>query len=282
MSRASEFRLKYGVLGAGAVSRSIIGQLPAKAREIGPVAAVSFRVASRTANSLRAGYAVRNAGELDAAPAILFHAPPDHAAALLELLEAAAIRWPGKALIACDCDLDRAFAARLEGRGASIAIARQFGLAGQIAVEGSGRGQSIANRIARALHLRVIEINRGAADVFDAAVTLSAAALTPLVDTAAAFLRQAGVRETEAPRLAALLFEQTLRAYAHSGKQSWEWYMKKPATGRIEAEIAAAGPHTGPLLRHVLLYALEWFGKHPEAAAALRVACTGQVFTAPE
>ena len=48
---------EYGVIGAGALSKSLIGQLPRKARQIGPVAGVSFRVASRMANSLRAGHA---------------------------------------------------------------------------------------------------------------------------------------------------------------------------------------------------------------------------------
>ena len=55
MSRALGFRFKYGVLGAGAVAKSLIGRLPAKTRDLGPVSAVSFRVASRIANTLRAG-----------------------------------------------------------------------------------------------------------------------------------------------------------------------------------------------------------------------------------
>lgn len=275
MSRASEFQpdpglKRYGVSGAGAVSKSIIGRLPAKARELGPVCGVSFRVASRIANTLRAGYAVRSADELNVAPVILFHAPPDQAPALLGLLESAAIDWAAKSLIICDCHVERSSIARFHDKGASIAIAREFGIPGQIAIEGTARALLAAQKIARALQLRAIEINIRNADVFDAAVTLATAAFTPLLDSAAAFLRTSGVREIDAPRLAAAMFEQTARAYAHSGKQSWEWYMKKPDLERIEAQIAVSGPETGALLRQLLLHGFDLFKKHPAAAAALR------------
>ena len=53
-----ESRYRYGVVGAGAVGASLIGLLPSKTRELGPVYGVSYRVASRTANILRAGFPV--------------------------------------------------------------------------------------------------------------------------------------------------------------------------------------------------------------------------------
>ncbi|HEU5020240.1 MAG TPA: hypothetical protein VFT60_00070, partial [Bryobacteraceae bacterium] len=59
------------MIGAGALSKSVIGQLPRKAREIGPVAGVSYRVASRMRNALRAGYAVRGAEELGGVPSTM-------------------------------------------------------------------------------------------------------------------------------------------------------------------------------------------------------------------
>lgn len=276
MSRASESRPRYGVLCAGAVSKSIIGRLPAKAREIGPVAGASYRVASRVANTLRAGYPVRSANALNVVPVVLFHSPPDQAGLLLSLLDAAAIDWARKSLIVCDCRVDRSFTARFCAKGASVAIACEFGIPGLIVIEGTARAFAAARKIARDLRLRVIEINKSAADTFDASVTLATAAFTPLLDSAAALLRDSGVRDVEAPRLAAALFEQTSRAYAHSGKQSWEWYIKKPAIERIEAQLAGCGPETGPLLRELLLYGLDVFGKHPEIAAALRKKATSE------
>src|SRR5580704_12058798 len=96
---------EYGVIGAGALSKSLIGQLPGKSRQIGAVAGVSFRVASRMANSLRAGHAARDADELDASGVILFHAPAVQVRVLAQLLESARIKWKDKALIFCDCEV---------------------------------------------------------------------------------------------------------------------------------------------------------------------------------
>ena len=110
----------------------------------------------------------------------------------------------------------------------------------------------------------------GCTNLFDAAVTLGNAAITPLIDCAAAILRNAGIRDAEAARVASALFSQTATDYAHSGKQSWAWYMRGPDVERIEAQIAAAGEHLGPVLRRLLLFGFERFDKYPEVAAAMK------------
>jgi len=265
-----EFRYKYGVLGAGAVGKSLIGQLPARMRDLGPVSAVSFRVASRIANTLKAGYPVRTAEELTDAAVVLFHSPPEQAASLLESLEEAAISWAGRSLVFCDCDDAPAARLRIQAMGASTALARQFGVPGHIAVEGNAAALNAAHRIARDLKLKAVEIVPGCTDLFDAAVTLSNSAITPLIDLAASMLRNSGIRDADAARMASALFLQTARDYAHSGKQSWAWYMRGPDVERIEAQVAAAGDHLGPLLRRLLLFGLETFDKYPEVAAAMR------------
>jgi hypothetical protein len=258
-------------MGAGAVSASLIGQLPSRNRELGPVSAVSYRVASRIANTLRAGYPVRAAEELGKTPAVLFHAPPELVDALLELLEKAEIDWTGKALVFCDCPVNRAFRECFEAKGASTAVARQFGLSGRILVEGNdGPALHAVHRIARELRLKAVEISPGSENLFDAAMTLASAAITPLINGAAALLRDAGIRDIEATRIASALFEQTARDYAHSGKQSWTWYVRKPIASDLDAELASAGPRLEPLLRQLLQFGFETFGKHTEVGAELK------------
>jgi hypothetical protein len=252
------------VIGAGAVGKSLIGRLPGKARDIGPVAALSLRVASRIANVLRAGYAVRTAEELSRAPAVLFHAPQDQVAGLLALLESARITWKGKTLIFLDCEPDTGARRRLRELGVSTAVLRQFGVAGRIAIEGEGVALKGARRFARALRLNEVVISAGAADRFDAAVTLGTRALTPLIERTAAILRGAGVRDSEAARLAAALFEQTAREYAHSGRQSWGWHLRSPDVTRLVAQIKVE-----PLLRNLLLLGFDSFGRHKDVASTL-------------
>ncbi|HWE49986.1 MAG TPA: DUF2520 domain-containing protein [Bryobacteraceae bacterium] len=273
-SRGSEFRFKYGVAAAGAVSQSLIGQLPP--RSLGPVCAVSYRVASRIANTLggtspeSGAYPVRSAAELNGAPAILFHAPPDQITGVLDWLESAAVEWTDKPVIFCDCVPGESVIARFHARGASVAMASRFEVPGYLLVEGSPLAVTAGHRIARELRMKAIEIAPGCRNIFDAAITLSTGALTPLIDTAADFLRDAGVRDADAPRLAASLFQETALSYAHSGKQSWRWYVKEPEKERIEAQIEGAGPEAGPVLRRILLYGFDLFDKHAAIAGGLR------------
>jgi hypothetical protein len=272
-SRASEFRHRYGVVGAGAVGKSLIARLPGKARDLGPVSGVSYRVASRITNSLRAGQAAREPADLNGPRTILFHSPPDQIPGLGQVLLSDQIDWNGKALVICDCELPAQFLACLHNRGASTSMAREFGIAGYLAVQGTGPALAAAHRIARELRLKTVDIPPGAAHSFDAAVTLATSAFTPLMDRVAALLRHAGARETEAPRLAAALFQKTAADYIHSGKQSWVWYMQGPEASRVETEIAAAanaaGASLGDTLRQLILMGLEVYDKHHDVARAL-------------
>jgi hypothetical protein len=263
-------------LGAGAVSGSLIGKLPSKGSEIGPVCAVSFRVASRIANALRAGYAARSADELNDVQAVLFHSPPEQAQGLLAVLEGAAIEWKGKALVFCDCSAPDDFRQRMQGRAASIAAVREFGIPGRMIVEvEKGRDSMSAaalrtvHRIVRQMHVKTAEIPSASSALFDAAVVLGSAAITPLIDHAAALLRDAGIRDTDAAQIASALFEHTARDYAHSGKQSWLWHVRKPDAARLRELVAASGPNLTPMFRQLLLAGFERFKKHPDVAAQL-------------
>ncbi len=261
---------EFGVIGAGGLSKSLIGQLPRKSRQIGPVAAVSFRVASRMANSLRAGHPARNADELDTTPVILFHAPPDQARGIAELLEQANITWKDKPLIFCDCEVAAPIVERFRSLGASTAVARQFGIAGTMMVEGTGPALACAHRIAGELRLRAVEIAPGSSDVFAATLTLATVALTPLVNRAATLLRASGLRDKAAVGMATALFEHTIQEYGHSGKQSWAWHVREPAAAQIEAEIAAVDEPFRPLFRQLIVSGFDDFDKHPEVARQLR------------
>ncbi len=274
MSRASESRgesrAEYGVIGAGALSKSLIGQLPRKSRQIGPVVGVSRRVASLMANSLRAGYAARDADELNGPPVILFHAPEVQVRLVADLLENGHIDWKDKSLIFCDCEVPVPVRDRFRSLGASTAVARQFGVSGTIMVEGTAPAIGCALRIASELKLRAIEITPGTEELFAATVTLATAALTPLVNRAASLLRATGLRDKAAVAMATALFRQTIEDYGHSGKQSWTWHVREPEAEQIEGEIAAVEESFRGLFRDLILSGFDDFEKHPDVARELR------------
>ena len=274
MSRASESRVnptaEFGVIGAGALSKSLIGQLPRKVRQIGPVAAVSFRLASRMTNSLRAGHAVRDASELNGISVILFHAPAIQARGIADLLDAAQIDWKEKSLIFCDCEVPIPVVERFRSRGASTAVARQFGIAGTIMVEGTAPALTHALRLASELQLRPVEISPGTSDLFAATLTLATAALTPLINRAASLLRATGLRDKAAVKMATALFAQTIQEYGHSGRQSWAWHVREPEAEQIEGQIAAVEEPFRGLFRDLILRGFDDFEKHRGVAEELR------------
>jgi hypothetical protein len=124
--------------------------------------------------------------------------------------------------------------------------------------------------MARELKLKTVEILPGSTDTFDAAVTLGCCAITPLIDSAADLFRRAGIRDSEAARIAAALIQQAASEYAHSGKQSWGWYIRRPALDRLEAQLAAAGKPLEPILRRLLVFGIETFEKYPELGRELK------------
>jgi hypothetical protein len=264
------FRHSYGLIAAGSVARTLIGRLPARSRQIGPVAAVSYRVASRIANSLRAGRAVRDLADLHDSSVILFHAPPDQIRLLLHLCFESPLNWRGRTIIFCDCEAPPGALAHLHATEVDTATARTFGVPGFAAIQGCPAALPVARRIVRDVGLRPLEIAGDRGDLFSAAVTLATAAFTPLIDRAAYLLRCAGLRDGDSVKVAEILFEQTVRGYAHSGRQSWPWHIAAPAAEQLEAEFCALDSNLGPLYQRLLLLGFNIFEKHPEIASTLR------------
>ena len=264
------FRHSYALIAAGSVGKTLIGRLPAKSRQIGPVAAVSYRVASRIANSLRAGRSVRDLTDIDESQVILFHAPPEQIRLLLHLCFAAPVNWQGRTMIFCDCEPPPSALARLHADGVFTAIARSFGVPGFAAIQGGPHALPVARRMVRDIGLRPLEIASDRANLFSAAVTLATAALTPLVDRAAYLLRCAGLRDGDSIRVAEILFQQTVKGYAHSGRQSWLWHIAAPSSEQLEAELGALDCTIAPLFQGLLLLGFDTFEKHSEVASSLR------------
>jgi hypothetical protein len=113
------------------------------------------------------------------------------------------------------------------------------------------------------LGMKPIDVAPGSETRFDAALTIAGPALTPLIDGVAGLLRSCNLRDSDAARVAAALFEQTARGYAHSGKLSWAWHTKEPDAERLVAQLEALDEPMRSLLRALLTLGLNGFDKHP-------------------
>src|SRR5689334_6307166 len=112
--------MTFGVAGGGRVSASFIARLPRLAAELGPVAAQSYRLASRIVNSLDAGHAVRSYAGLNDSALILICAPVSAVAAIVSAL-AGSLDCRGKTVILCDSGADSSVLIALRSQGAAVA-----------------------------------------------------------------------------------------------------------------------------------------------------------------
>lgn len=146
MSRELESPVEFALVGAGPAATSLAGALVHGLGRLGPVVGVSYRVASRLANSLGVGTPARDAGALQPIELVLFHAPLRQMQILAEQFQQAGISWSGKNLIFVDCDGSPM--ERSPMSGASFAWITKCPIPGRLAVGGSGTALVAATRIA--------------------------------------------------------------------------------------------------------------------------------------
>src|SRR2546421_24983 len=111
--------MNFGLAVSGRVSGSFVARLPRLASALGPVAAPSYRVARRIVNSIGAGRAVRNYGDLNDSTLILICAPASNVQQIVSDL-ADSLACPGKVVLLCDGGADSRPLGRLRERGASV------------------------------------------------------------------------------------------------------------------------------------------------------------------
>ncbi|MGH9630429.1 MAG: hypothetical protein ACRD7E_19120, partial [Bryobacteraceae bacterium] len=208
---------------AGPISRTGLARLPRLAGQLGPVKAGSLRVASRVVNSLGGGSPVESYEELANSRLILLSLPLAQLGKTEMELAASGLQWAEKSVALYDSPVESTELTRLRAAGASTA---SFG-----AVEGSQEkryvveGDPVAVRALKALiendSTRMIELERGCKSQYLAGVTLTTTVFTPLIASAAACFRLAGLKpgQTEATLDALLL--NTVRSYFKAGSRAW-------------------------------------------------------------
>ena len=268
MSRESESPDNFALVGAGPAATSLAGTLARIPGRLGPVVGVSYRVASRIANSLGIGTPARNPSALRDTELVLFHAPLRQMKLLAEQFATAEISWAKKNLIFIDCDAGPMEKSPMSD--ASFAWITRCPIPGRLAVGGRGTALTAATRLAATQDRRPLIVPGTAKRSFDAAMLMGGAALTPLIDSVAHILRGTGMLDKQATQTAVALFQTTVLAYGRSGRQSWPWHVHEPDVDSLEAQINSLEQREARILRDLLLLGFERFQRHEEAASALR------------
>ena len=242
--------MKFAVAGGGRVSASFVARLPRLAAELGPVAAQSYRLASRIANTLGAGRPVRRYGDLSEAPLILICAPaagvPRIAAALAEELDCRR-----KIVLLCESGAGSSKLEGLKARGAAVGSIEAIpGVENRFVAEGDAAAVRQARLLAEQIGGRVEEIHAAGTELYAAGISFGSSLFTPLMEAAAQCFMDAGMTKASAMRVVAGLFQTTLRGYAYAGKRSWSGALAEGKLDTVRREIEALDARNPALARY--------------------------------
>jgi predicted short-subunit dehydrogenase-like oxidoreductase (DUF2520 family) len=243
------------LVGAGPVSRSFLARLPAVAEHLGPVKGFSFRLASRMANALRAGFPVADYAALDHSRMILLWQPPRSLGRVLAELAAAPIDWRHKTVILCAAEGDSSALAVLAALGAATASLAPLGGfdTNRILIEGDRPALAAARRLLAHGEVKVVELRRGTKAVYLAGITFLSTFPAPLLAAAGDCLRLAGLNSQLANQVVDRLSQQALRTYLRGGRKAWaetEARAELAALERIKPELAASYADALRLVAH--------------------------------
>lgn len=232
--------MEYALAAAGIISRYFVAKLPLLRQQLGPVAAANSRLASRIANTLRAGTPQRNFSGLGESRLILLCAPGGQVETLLPGLLESSVEWHRKILVLCDCGAYSRELMGLRERGAFVSSLNFVpGTESQYVVEGDRAAVRAAKQIVREVRGSSIELRADGTDLYSAALTISSSLFTPLLESCTRSLRAAGADGQHPAQLSEALFRHTLRAFMYSGSRSWTGAIPEQKSQQIQSELNA-------------------------------------------
>ncbi|MEJ5367041.1 MAG: hypothetical protein WHT08_01900 [Bryobacteraceae bacterium] len=201
---------------------SLLLRRPALSRHLGPVVAASRRLASRYANSLRAG-SPGEVEELRSCGLILVQPGGEGADRVLDLLRRSA-PWKGSHFALLSAESDSSALGELREGGALVcSVAAIPSRARDVVIlEGDRRAVRRARQWLAEARLRCLELSPGGKPLVLLGLLTASSLLTPLLDSALMTLRAAGIGSREARRLLHDAAEAAVRAFLARGRQSWE------------------------------------------------------------
>ncbi len=239
---------------------------------LGPVAARSYRLASRIANQIGAGYPVRGFGDLRDTPNILIAIPTPQLESTVRSL-ASAFGWKGKTALLCGVADGSALAPLIE-QGAWVGSMHPvpgFHFQRFIA-EGSPAALRAAKFLAQELGARIETVDSTQIATYAAVHSFSNGMFVPLLEAAMRSLLECGFHKTAAAAIVERQFQQAIRGYCYSGSKSWSGALATGDREQVRREWQAlekANPRLGRFYRFAAASALELYGRHPELKEAL-------------
>lgn len=210
-----------GLIGAGKITDSPLLRIWALRERLGPVKAPSVRVASRIANSLRAGHPVADYTEFEDCALILISIPDSLLSKIITELVPLPFTWSSKAVVLCSALLGAKDLDSLAANGASVgSLCAIPGFEERwFLVEGDKRVEAQIKGIVDSRRSRLTSLRPGCKPLYLTALDCTGSMLVPMVMRASDLLHRAGVSVTESEAIIHKQVERSMRMFFRAGRK---------------------------------------------------------------
>ena len=213
---------QVGLVVEGNSTGSSILRLPTLSQDLGPLKSVALRVARRQSNILRAGYAVAEYEELQAARLILIRVPDSSVPRVVKEICDSELVFKSLSFVLCETWLSAEILEPLRNRGASVATVvavpsvrhNWFVVEGQIAA-----GRQVRRFLERN-EVLTSELRPGSKHLLFAAEMLASALPIMLFSTAQLALRAGGISGNNMSLLLEMMAQRMLKDTLKSGSRA--------------------------------------------------------------
>lgn len=216
-------RLPLGLVVEGNSTSSSILRLPTVSADLGPVKSGAIRIARRFSNFLRAGYAVAQYEELEAARLILLHVPDRAVPRVIQELCSSDLPFKELSFALCESWLDVDVLRPLADRGATVTTVVPVPSSRHkwFIVEGQLTATRQVRRFMERNDARTFEIRPGTKPLYFAADLLATALPIPLLFDAQTALRASGISGNQLYALLDETVQEMLRSFVNGARVTW-------------------------------------------------------------
>lgn len=216
-------QLQLGVVVEGNSTESAVLHLPRLAEELGPVKSTVLRVARRVSNMLKAGYAVADYEELQAASLVLLRVPDASVPRVVDELCSSELILKDLSFVLCESWLPIDELSALADRGASVATLIKLSThqGSWFAVEGQAKAVRQIRQFLERNEVRSNEILPGSKPLLFASEVLAMALPMPLLVTAQQALRASGISGKVLSALLEQMTQKAVQEFLKGARAAW-------------------------------------------------------------
>lgn len=216
-------QLQLGLVVEGNSTESAVLHLPRLAEELGPVKSTVLRVARRVSNMLKAGYAVADYEELQAASLILLRMPDASVSRVVDELCSSELIFKDLSFVLCESWLPVDELSALTDKGASVATLIKLSThqGSWFAVDGQAKAVRQIRQFLERNEVRSNELLPGSKHLLFASEILATALPLPLLVTAQQALRASGISGKVLSALLEQMTQKTVQDFLKGARAAW-------------------------------------------------------------